>query len=162
MAVNPHDTGLLKYNNLRITDSQVVLVYTEWNEEIIQELKSGAERILAKFPQIKIHTIQVPGAVEIPFVIQQYQKYAGADAFIALGCVIKGETPHFDYVCKAVVEGISQLNVTMDSPVIFGVLTVNQISEAWDRLGGKHGHKGEEAAIAALKLLSFKNLLKLS
>lgn len=138
------------------------MVYTEWNEAIIQELKTGAERILAQFPQVKISTIQVPGAVEIPYVIQQFQKYKGADAYIALGCVIKGETPHFEYVCKALVEGVSQLNVTLDSPVIFGVLTVNKIAEAWDRLGGKHGHKGEEAAIAALKLISFKNNLKAS
>jgi 6,7-dimethyl-8-ribityllumazine synthase len=74
--------------------------------------------------------------------------------------VIRGETPHFDVVCKSVTEGITHLNLTLNSPVIFGVLTVNNEEQAYDRLGGKHGHKGEESAIAALKMMAFKNSLK--
>lgn len=151
---------LLNYSNLQIPSSQVVLIYTEWNTEIISELRKGAKKILHEFPQIQIQEIQVPGAVEIPFTIAQYHRTQPADAYITLGCVIKGETPHFEYVCKSVVEGITQLNITIESPIIFGVLTVNTEQQAFDRLGGKHGHKGEESAIAALKMLNFKNSLK--
>jgi 6,7-dimethyl-8-ribityllumazine synthase len=74
--------------------------------------------------------------------------------------VIRGETPHFDYVCDAVTQGISTLNTTIDAPTIFGILTVNKIEEAQDRIGGKHGHKGEEAAVAALKMASLQNSFK--
>lgn len=160
MASSPENKNLLDYSNLQIPSSQVVLIYTEWNTEIINELMNGAKRIFSEFPQVTLNAIQVPGAVEIPFAISQYQKEIGASAYVAFGCVIRGETPHFDYVCKSVVEGITQLNCTIDSPVIFGVLTVNTIEQAHDRLGGKHGHKGEEAAIAALKMIAFKNSLK--
>ncbi len=151
---------LLNYSNLQIPSSQVVLIYTEWNTEIISELLKGAKKILNEFPQIQIQEIQIPGAVEIPFTIAQYHRTQPADVYITLGCVIKGETPHFEYVCKSVVEGITQLNITIESPIIFGVLTVNTEQQAFDRLGGKHGHKGEESAIAALKMLAFKNSLK--
>jgi len=151
---------LLNYSNLQIPSSQVVLIYTEWNTEIISELLKGAKKILNEFPQIQIQEIQIPGAVEIPFTIAQYHRTQPADAYITLGCVIKGETPHFEYVCKSVVEGITQLNITIESPIIFGVLTVNTEQQAFDRLGGKHGHKGEESAITALKMLAFKNSLK--
>ncbi len=160
MASSQENSILLQYSNLQISSSQVVLVYTEWNTEIIAELLSGAKKILAEFPQITVHEIQVPGAIEIPFAISQYHTHKPADAYIALGCVIRGETPHFDYVCQSVVAGITQLNLTLNSPVIFGVLTVNNESQALDRLGGKHGHKGEESAIAAVKMMVLKNSLK--
>lgn len=160
MASSPENNQLLNYSNLQIPSSQVVFIYTEWNPDIIEGLLTGARRIFADFPQITLHEIQVPGAVEIPFAISQYHQHIGADAYITFGCVIRGETPHFDYVCKSVVEGVTQLNLSIDSPVIFGVLTVNTIEQAYDRLGGKHGHKGEEAAIAALKMMALKNSLK--
>lgn len=82
------------------------------------------------------------------------------DAFIALGCVIKGDTPHFEYVCKAVTDGVGTLNLTMPVPTIFGVLTVNDEQQAMERIGGKHGHKGEEAAMTALKMISLLKSLK--
>ncbi len=160
MASSLDNSILTDYSNLQIPSSQVVLVYTEWNHGIIARLLEGAKKILADFPQITIMEIQVPGAVEIPFAVAQYQSHIGADAYITLGCVIRGETPHFDVVCKSVTEGITQLNLTLNSPVIFGVLTVNNEDQAYDRLGGKHGHKGEESAIAALKMMAFKNSLK--
>ena len=160
MASNQDNFVLTDYSNLQIPSSQVVLVYTEWNHTIIAALLEGAKKILAAFPQIRIQEIQVPGAVEIPYAIAQYQSHIGADAYITLGCVIRGETPHFDVVCKSVTEGITHLNLTLNSPVIFGVLTVNNEEQAYDRLGGKHGHKGEESAIAALKMMAFKNSLK--
>ena len=82
------------------------------------------------------------------------------EAIIAFGAVIRGGTPHFEYVCKAVTEGITQLNVTLDIPVIFGVLTLDNEQQAWERLGGVHGHKGEEAAITALKMIQLNRNLK--
>jgi 6,7-dimethyl-8-ribityllumazine synthase len=106
-------------------------------------------------------TITVPGAVEIPFAIQQC--WAGSNApgaFIALGCVIRGDTPHFDYVCQSVTQGITLLNVNMPVPVIFGVLTVDTVEQANERIGGAHGHKGEEAAVTALKMMVINQRLK--
>ncbi len=79
------------------------------------------------------------------------------DAFIALGCVIKGDTPHFDYVCKAITDGVVQLNLSLPVPTIFGVLTVNNEEQAIERIGGKHGHKGEEAAITAMKMIGLNS-----
>ena len=101
---------------------------------------------------------RVPGAFEIPFAIKNYWEQAGKkkpDAFIALGCVIKGDTPHFEYVCRAVTDGIAALNLQLPVPVIFGVLTVDNVDQARERIGGIHGHKGEEAADAAIKMISF-------
>ena len=158
MSLSSENSNLLHINNLQISDNlQVVIVYTEWNEHIIQELINGANRVFAKFPTVKVLTYQVPGCVEIPFAINQHYQHLRADAYIAFGCVIRGETPHFDYVCDAVTQGISTLNTTINSPTIFGILTVNKEEEAIDRIGGKHGHKGEEAAVAALKMASLKN-----
>ena len=159
MSSSATNQNLFHYSNLQLNRSQVVLIFTEWNEFIIEKLMEGAKRVLDHFPQIEIHTIQVPGAIEIPYTIQQYHQHKKADAYIALGCVIKGETPHFDYVCKSVTEGITHLNVHLESPTIFGVLTVNNEQEALDRCGGIHGHKGEEAAIAAIKLMAWKQSL---
>lgn len=153
-------TSLIKLDNLQVPTSQVVLVYTQWNQAIIDALREGAKEILAAFPQVTIAEIQVPGAVEIPFIIQQHYKLKANQeptAYIALGCVIKGDTPHFDYVCDSVTQGITQLNTTLDAPTIFGVLTVLSEQQAWDRLGGSHGHKGQEAAAAALHLLALQN-----
>lgn len=82
------------------------------------------------------------------------------DAFIALGCVIKGDTPHFDYVCRLVTDGVGQLNLSLPVPTIFGVLTVNTEEQAMERIGGKHGHKGEEAALTALKMISLVESFK--
>ena len=143
-------------NNLQVPTSQVVLVSTQWNSDIIDELERGARAVLAQFPQIVVQTLKVPGAVEIPHAIRYHQQHAGADAYIALGCVIRGETPHFDYVCQSVTDGITQLNLMHDAPVIFGVLTVNTLQQAHDRLGGKDGHKGAEAAMAALNMLALQ------
>ncbi|HPI53123.1 MAG TPA: 6,7-dimethyl-8-ribityllumazine synthase [Chitinophagaceae bacterium] len=159
MASIQSHNNLLQFDNLQIPNSQVVLIYTEWNEAIIQALCEGARKILSQFPQIEITEICVPGAVEIPFAINQHFLAKKASAYIALGCVIKGDTPHFDYVCDSVTQGVTLLNTQLSSPVIFGVLTVHTEQQAWDRLGGSHGHKGEEAAIAALKMMAFKESL---
>jgi 6,7-dimethyl-8-ribityllumazine synthase len=151
------DTHLLyTTDNLQVYTSQVVLICTEWNDKIIHELVEGAQRILSQYPEVTVSVYKVPGCVEIPFAIRQHALLKGADAYIAFGCVIRGETPHFDYVCQSVTHGISELNIQLNSPVIFGVLTVNNEEQALDRIGGKHGHKGEEAAMAALKMISIQ------
>lgn len=146
-------------------DACVVLVKTEWNDPIISELEKGALKILQEQGIEKVTSITVPGAVEIAFGIRAYweaKKYWDdrPHAFIALGCVIKGDTPHFDYVCKAVTDGVVLLNNELPVPTIFGVLTVFNEEQAWERLGGKHGHKGEEAAITALKMISLQRSFK--
>ncbi len=141
----------------------VVLVRTEWNAKVIDALESGCRKVLTEFGVKNIETITVPGAVEIPFAVKAYaesEKMLKADAFITLGCVIKGDTPHFDFVCKAVTDGVTQLNLILKVPVIFGVLTVNTQEQADERIGGKHGHKGEEAAITALKMIALNVSLK--
>ena len=142
-----------------VGDACIVLIKTEWNAAIVDELEKGCITALQKQVK-KIVTITVPGAVEIPFAIKCYWENAGKkkkpDAFIALGCVVRGDTPHFDYVCQAVTDGVVQLNLSLPVPVIFGVLTVNNEEQAHERIGGKHGHKGEEAALTALKMIALK------
>jgi 6,7-dimethyl-8-ribityllumazine synthase len=140
----------------------VVIIRTDWNAAILDELEKGCRKVLSKSGVKNVQTITVPGAVEIPFAIKSYWeavKYRDDKpaAFIALGCIIKGDTPHFDYVAKIVTDGVLQLNLTLPVPSIFGVLTVLNEQQARERLGGKHGHKGEEAAYTALSMI---NLVK--
>ena len=145
------DTGILKKSAF------IVLVKTEWNAVIVDELEKGCREKLEVYKVKKVITITVPGAFEIPFAIKNYwrkeAKKKRPDAFVALGCVIRGDTPHFDYVCRAVTDGVVQLNLLLPVPTIFGVLTVDNELQAKERIGGKHGHKGEEAAITAAKMI---------
>lgn len=141
-------------------DTVVVLVKTEWNAAVSERL---AEAAISELNQHQVHciTITVPGAFEIPFGIKSYwehHKYKDdrPHAFIALGCVLRGDTPHFEYVCQAVTEGVLQLNLCLPIPTIFGVLTVNTPEQIEERLGGVHGHKGQEAAVTALKMIALK------
>ncbi len=145
------DTGIPKKNAF------IVLVKTEWNAVIVDELERGCREKLELYKVKKVITITVPGAFEIPFAIKNYfekkAKKKKPDAFIALGCVIRGDTPHFEYVCKAVTDGVVQLNLLLPVPTIFGVLTVDNELQASERIGGKHGHKGVEAAVTAIKMI---------
>ncbi len=147
----------------------VVIVRTEWNAAIIDKLEEGCINILKKQGVKNIKVITVPGAFEIPFAIKSYwdaasKRKSAPHVFIALGCVLRGGTPHFEYVCKAVTDGIVQLNLQLPVPTIFGVLTLDTQAQADERTGGIHGHKGEEAAITAVKMMalqhSFKKLRK--
>jgi 6,7-dimethyl-8-ribityllumazine synthase len=139
-------------------DACVVLVRTEWNAAIVDELEKGCIGELRRHNVRKILTVTVPGAVEIPFAIRRYWEEAPKkrrpDAFIALGTVIRGDTPHFDYVCQSVTEGVLRLNLSLPVPVLFAVLTVDKEEQARERIGGLHGHKGEEAALSALKMIA--------
>ena len=145
------DAGIPKKN------ACIVLVRTEWNAVIVDELERGCRKKLEAYKVKKIITITVPGAFEIPFAIKNYWDNAGKkkkpDAFVALGCVIRGDTPHFDYICKAVTDGVVQLNLLLPVPTVFGVLTVDNELQANERIGGVHGHKGEEAAVTAIKMM---------
>lgn len=143
------DTGGIQ----KIKDALVVLVKTEWNAAVVNELETGCLQVFAQH-QVASRTLTVPGAVEIPFAIQQYWKInQNVSCFIALGCIVRGDTPHFEYVCQSVTYGISQLNTLLPVPIIFGVLTVNNNEQAAERIGGRHGHKGEEAALTAIKMM---------
>lgn len=144
-----------------IKDAFVVIVKTEWNAHIINKLEAGVKRVL-KANGVSCKTITVPGAFEIPFAVKNHYAYTATlpDAYITLGTIIRGDTPHFDYVCKAVTDGVLQLNLSLDTPVIFGVLTVDNEQQAIERIGGKHGHKGEESAITAIKMIALNRKLK--
>ena len=144
----------------QLKDVLVVLVKTEWNANIVDELENGCLKVFEQY-KIKTKTLIVPGAIEIPFAIQQYASSHNAiSAFIALGCVVRGGTPHFDYVCQSVTQGITQLNLSLPVPVIFGVLTVDNDQQAKERIGGVHGHKGEEAAVTAIKMMILNKQLQ--
>ena len=154
-------SGKSKAATPKLKNVSVVVIRTEWNAAIVDELFAGCKKIL-EGEKIDFRDIRVPGAFEIPFTIKKYweqSKKKRPDAFIALGCVIKGDTPHFEYVCRAVTDGIAALNLQLPVPVIFGVLTVDNPDQARERIGGIHGHKGEEAADAALKMISFARSL---
>lgn len=157
--ISDNNTGILQPQ-----DACIVIIKTEWNNTFVDKLEEGALRILNQHNIGKIETLTVPGAFEIPFAIRCYwethQQKNKPDAFIALGAVIQGDTPHFDYVCKAITDGVLQLNLQLPIPTIFGVLTVNNEQQALDRIGGKHGHKGEEAALTALKMMVLQQSLK--
>jgi len=135
------------------------IVYSEWNSTITGALKEGALSTLkyfgAKEQNISVHA--VPGSFELTLGAQYAAEFTDADAIICLGCVIQGETRHFDFICDAVAKGITDLNIKYNLPVIFGVLTPDTMQQAIDRAGGKHGNKGSEAAITAIKMLGLRN-----
>jgi 6,7-dimethyl-8-ribityllumazine synthase len=141
----------------------VVIIRTEWNAAIVDALEAGCRAALEKSGAV-YRVVTVPGAFEIPFAIRSYwdvHKYRDdrPQAFVALGCVLRGDTPHFEYVCRAVTDGVLQLNMTLPVPTIFGILTVDNQQQADERVGGKHGHKGEEAGISALRMIALKKTL---
>ena len=129
------------------------LVVSKWNEKITESLFNGVYTTLSEFgvKANNIKRIDVPGSFELVFGSKKMIQ-AKVDVVIAIGCVIKGETEHFDYICQSVSKGIIDLNINFDTPVVFCVLTDNNIQQSVDRSGGKHGNKGVEAAITALKL----------
>lgn len=148
-------------------DAFIVIVHTEWNSEIVDKLLEDCIRVLKHHGMNNYKTVSVPGAFEIPFAIKHFwdtcqnkpdsYRVQTPQVFIALGCVLRGGTPHFDYVCKAVTDGILQLNLLLPVPVIFGVLTLDNQRQADERTGGIHGNKGGEAAVSALKMIELKH-----
>lgn len=134
------------------------IVVSAWNEEITASLLEGALNTLQKYgvhrENIAVRT--VPGSFELPFGARVLARQFSPDAVICLGCVIRGETPHFDYICQGVTTGITGLNQEGEIPFIFGVLTTENLQQAKDRSGGRHGNKGDEAAVTALKMAALR------
>src|SRR5688572_11107265 len=142
MAFSQHSTTLLDTTTLEdLKDARIALVYTEWNDQIVAAQLNGFDKIASVLNVTVTDRIAVPGSFEIPFGCKQlWQSYHGKDesqkpeAIIAFGAVIQGGTPHFKYVCKAVTEGITHLNLMLPIPVIFGILTLDNEKQAWERL----------------------------
>ncbi len=133
------------------------LVVSEWNDNITFALRDGAIKALTDngVSESDINVYYVPGSFELTFAAAQLVKQKNVDAVIILGSVIKGETPHFDYICQGVTEGITRLNAEQDIPVIYGLLTTLDMDQAVARSGGKLGNKGVECAITAIKMVDF-------
>lgn len=138
------------------------IIVAEWHLDITGSLRDGAVNTLMKHgaKEENILVKYVPGTFELTLGAQFMADYAHFDAIIVIGCVIRGETPHFDYICQGVTKGITELNIKYNIPFVFGVLTTNDLQQAIDRAGGKHGNKGDEAAVAAIKMVSLKAELK--
>ena len=152
--------------NLSIGEVRIGIVVSLWNGHITSKLLNGAVKTLGEFQethphQISFDIIKVPGAFEIP-TAAQWLFEDNYNAVICLGCVIKGDTPHFDYVCNAVTDGINNLSLKFSKPCIYGIITTNTNEQAEDRAGGKLGNKGSEAAEAALWMLETKHNIKQS
>ncbi len=134
------------------------IVVSDWNWEITGALLEGAIKTLQKnhVPEENIKVKHVPGSFELPWGALFFAEYSNVDAIICLGCVIQGETRHFDFICQGVTNGIVDVGLKYKRPVIFGVLTTNDQKQAKDRSGGKYGNKGDEAAITAIKMVALK------
>ena len=134
------------------------IVVSEWNPQITEGLYEGAEAALLDCgaESKNITRVNVPGSFELIYGAKHLVK-KDFDVVIAIGCVIQGETKHFDFVCEGVTQGIKDLNVQYDTPVIFCLLTDNTMQQSIDRSGGKHGNKGTEAAIAAIKMAELRS-----
>jgi 6,7-dimethyl-8-ribityllumazine synthase len=137
------------------------IVVSEWNEEITSALLEGALKTLKKHgvKDQNVNVKFVPGSFELPYGARIVAEQFSPHAVICIGCVIKGETSHFDYICQGVTQGITELNLDYDIPFIFGLLTTDNLQQAQDRAGGKYGNKGDEAAVTAMKMAALRNIL---
>ncbi|WP_295730601.1 6,7-dimethyl-8-ribityllumazine synthase [uncultured Muribaculum sp.] len=140
-------------------NAKVAIVAATWNSHITSPLAQGAIELLDS-RGVAHELFHVPGTVELTYAAARLQPLF--DAVIIIGCVIRGDTPHFDYVCRTVTDGLTQLNLNAECPVIFGVLTVNDEQQALDRAGGRLGNKGTEAAEAAIHMISFAEATSLT
>ena len=154
------------YHNLSEYDFETVpdasemrfgIVASEWNQNVTEKLLEGACNTLERHgaKQENIHIERVPGSFELPFGAKMMAQSQDVDVVIVIGCVIRGDTPHFDYVCSGVTQGVTGLNLEGDIPFIFGMLTTENLKQAEDRCGGRYGNKGDEAAVTAIKMVDF-------
>lgn len=158
MATELHH--LSDYNEDLVPDASNMcfgIVVAEWNPEITNALLTACVATLEKHGALpeNIHVKSVPGSFELIYGAHQMSRNDGYDAIIILGSVIRGETPHFDYICEGVTYGIARLNATCDIPVVYGLLTTNDLQQAKDRSGGRLGNKGDECAVVAIKMAKF-------
>ena len=154
------EKNLSQYSEQNITDianKTFAIVVSEWNDDVTEALYEGAYRTLIEQGATKDKIIRksVPGSYELSLGAQFMAREKTIDAVICLGCVIQGETRHFEFICQSVAQGIKDVSLKYDKPVIFGVLTTDTKQQALDRAGGRHGNKGDEAAITAIKMLGF-------
>lgn len=143
-------------------DMSFGIVVSDWNGEITSALERGASDTLKQFGASpgNIRVIRVPGSFELPLGGQWLAETGEMDAVILLGCVIQGETKHFDFICQGVTQGTMDLNLKYNLPFVFGVLTAGNRQQALDRAGGKHGNKGVEAALTAINMVDLKRNIK--
>ena len=156
--------NLSDFSNLEIPSAKnfrIGIVVSQWNEEVTGALYRGAYDTLLKYEAEaeNITTLQVPGSYELISAADMLLTSKNFNAVICLGCVIQGETRHFDFICDAVANGISNVSIKHNKPVIFGVLTTENLQQALDRAGGLHGNKGEEAAVTAIKMAHIQHAL---
>jgi len=154
-------TDLSKYDPEKVPSCENMrfgLVVSEWNSQITNALAAGAVSMLRKHGAAEENIVvkYVPGSFELPLGGQYFAEMENVDAVILLGCVIQGETRHFDFICEGVTQGTMELNLKYNKPFIFGVLTTENEQQALDRAGGIHGNKGDEAAITAIKMVALK------
>jgi 6,7-dimethyl-8-ribityllumazine synthase len=151
-------TSFTGKRNRKLAGKKIGIVVSSWNSEITEALYEAARATLlaAGLRKRNIFLSRVPGSFELPLAAQRMTKRKGIDAVVALGCVIQGETPHFDYICQAVAQGLMRVNLESGKPVAFGVLTTLNKKQAEERSGGRYGNKGEEAALTVLKMLEFE------
>ncbi|ATL44658.1 6,7-dimethyl-8-ribityllumazine synthase [Elizabethkingia sp. HX WHF] len=157
-------TDLSAYKPLHITNADemiIGIVFSEWNDFVTHNLRDGAIETLKKegLKENNIHVFPVPGAFELSYASMQLAKTGKYDAVIAIGCVIRGETAHFDYVCSGVTQGITNINLMTDIPSIFCLLTDDNKEQSIARSGGALGNKGIEAAVTAMEMVEFKKNL---
>lgn len=157
--------NLSEYDITSVPDASEMkfgIVVSEWNENITAALLHGAEETLkkhgAKPENITVYT--VPGSFELIYGAAKLVHSGKVDAVIVLGCVVRGDTPHFDYVCAGTTQGIASLNAQGNIPVIFGLITTDTMQQAEDRAGGIHGNKGDECAVTAIKMVDFADFFK--
>ena len=158
MATSNHNLSDYDINTVPSAEGmRFGIVVSQWNENITDALLNGALSTLkangVSYEDIRV--MRVPGSFELTYASQKMAK-TGVDAVIAIGCVIKGDTPHFDYICEGVTNGIAYLNATLDVPIIYGIITTNNLQQAIDRCGGRLGNKGDEAAVTAIKMADFR------
>jgi 6,7-dimethyl-8-ribityllumazine synthase len=156
--------NLSDFNHTEIPNGKgmrIGIVVAEWNIDITGALRDGAIETLLKngIAENDITLKYVPGSFELTFGAQLLCENKNIDAVIILGCVIQGETRHFDFICDAVGQGVTNVSLKYNKPVIFGLLTPNTQQQAQDRAGGKHGNKGDEAAVTAIKMISLQKSL---
>lgn len=144
------------------SDMKIGIAVAQWNKEITSALFNGAKQTLLKHEvkEDNIISVSVPGTFELTLAAQNLFEYTDVDAVIVLGCVIQGETRHFDFICQSVTQGVTELNIKYNQPVIFGVLTTNNLEQAQERAGGKLGNKGDEAAVTALQMVDMQSRLR--
>ncbi len=159
MATRNHNLSIFDAPLPSAADMKFGIVVAQWNSEVTEALLEGAVRTLhsAGCSDLNIQIKYVPGTFELTLGAQFFAEYTDVDAVIALGCVVQGDTRHFDFICQGATQGIIQLQIQWNMPIAFGILTVDNMQQAMDRCGGRLGNKGDEAAATAIQMVKLQN-----